>query len=119
MSRNTFNSIFQPGEGFMFLPQRVMKGFIGACAAVLFSSALSAVSAAQVVRFHDAWKYYNGDVSGAQDPAYNDASWATVYLPHPKSLAAVGGAASTGYCWYRKTFSGASLVGKKLFLEFQ
>ncbi len=104
----------------MFFSERAMKAFFYGCAVVLFSGALFTVSAAQDVRFSDSWKFYQGDVTGAQATSYNDASWGTVYLPHTVGLASVGGSPYMGYCWYRKTFTpGASMAGKKLFLEFQ
>ena len=89
----------------MFFSERVMKAFFYGCAVVLFSGALFTVSAGQDVRFSGSWKFYQGDVTGAQAPGYNDASWATVYLPHTMALVSVGGTCPMGYCWYRKTFT--------------
>ena len=32
--------------------------------------------------FNDNWKFYLGDASGAQTPAFDDSSWDQVNLPH-------------------------------------
>jgi beta-galactosidase len=72
------------------------------------------------------WKFYKGDVTGAEATAFNDASWRNIDLPHDWSIEnlpnqkpgeVVGpfsktspGATATGYtlggtAWYRKTFT--------------
>ncbi|MBN1760528.1 MAG: DUF4982 domain-containing protein [Chitinispirillaceae bacterium] len=88
-------------------------------ALLLVSGIVFTAAAAQIVRFSDAWKYRNGDVSGAEATNFNDASWTTVYLPHPMSLVTPGGSCPSGYCWYRKTFTAAAYQGKKVVIEFQ
>ena len=76
--------------------------------------------------FDDDWKFYRGDVEGAELPAFDDRTWRTVDLPHDwsienlpaqKSGEVVGpfstesiGTTATGYTvggtgWYRKTFT--------------
>ncbi|MGY3213643.1 glycoside hydrolase family 2 TIM barrel-domain containing protein [Mucilaginibacter sp. HD30] len=87
-------------------------------------------SSAQNVRheslFDDNWKFYKGDVAGAEATAFNDGSWRNVDLPHDWSIEnlpnqkpgeVVGpfskssiGTTATGYtmggtAWYRKTFT--------------
>jgi beta-galactosidase len=76
--------------------------------------------------FDDDWKFYRGDVEGAELPVFDDRTWRTVDLPHDwsienlpaqKSGEVVGpfstesiGTTATGYTvggtgWYRKIFT--------------
>jgi beta-galactosidase len=84
----------------------------------------------QVVRseflFDDGWKFFKGDIKGAEKPSFDDRSWREIDLPHDWSIEelpvqesgkTIGpfsiespGARATGYtlggtAWYRKTFS--------------
>jgi beta-galactosidase len=75
--------------------------------------------------FDDGWKFFRGDIGGAEKTSYNDKSWRDIDLPHDWSIEklpgqlpgdVVGpfsknspGATATGYtiggtAWYRKTF---------------
>ena len=75
--------------------------------------------------FDDGWKFFQGDVKGAEKPSFNDKSWRDIDLPHDWSIEklpgqepgkVVGpfskespGTTATGYtmggtAWYRKTF---------------
>ncbi|MBN1309171.1 MAG: beta galactosidase jelly roll domain-containing protein [Chitinispirillaceae bacterium] len=76
------------------------------------------------------WKFYRNNPSGdPSTPDFNDASWATVNVPHSAMYVAptieaeqttVPGGQWTGVCWYRKSFTiaqGSPL--KKFFLEFE
>ena len=77
-------------------------------------------------QFDDGWKFFKGDVKGAERPSFNDKSWREIDLPHdwsiedlpgPEPGKTIGpfsiespGARATGYtvggtAWYRKTFS--------------
>lgn len=87
------------------------------------------IASAQNVRyeslFDENWKFYKGDVAGAETTAFNDGAWRNVDLPHDWSMEklpeqkpgeVVGpfskssiGATATGYtlggtAWYRKHF---------------
>jgi len=77
--------------------------------------------------FDDAWKFYLGDINGAENPTFNDESWRDIDLPHdwsieklqeqdsadvigPFSLENSQGRRATGYAvggtaWYRKHFT--------------
>ncbi len=76
--------------------------------------------------FDDNWKFQKGNISGAEQAAYNDKAWRDVDLPHDWSIeplenqspgSVIGpfskdspGATATGYtiggtAWYRKTFT--------------
>ena len=37
---------------------------------------------ARTENFNDNWKFYKGDASGAENPAFNDSTWEQVNLPH-------------------------------------
>ena len=67
-----------------------------------------------VFNFNNDFKFYKGDMVGAQEPAFNDADWKKVTLPHDWSIygdfkreyiSCSGGAfRPTGIGWYRKSF---------------
>ena len=74
------------------------------------------------------WRFLRGDTAGAQAPAFDDARWRTVDVPHDWSIegpyaqtnAALGrgGFLPVGVGWYRKRFTlprGAS--GRRAWLE--
>lgn len=67
------------------------------------------------------WKYYKGDASGAEQPAFNDASWVDVSIPH--SFSTPYWMSSTWYRgigWYRKNIAVSSdWSSRKVFLEFE
>src|SRR5687768_14209432 len=76
--------------------------------------------------FDDGWKFYKGNVVGAEATSFNDGSWRSIDIPHDWSIETlpdqkpgevVGsfskssiGTTATGYtvggtAWYRKTFT--------------
>ncbi|MBN2189109.1 MAG: DUF4982 domain-containing protein [Chitinispirillaceae bacterium] len=76
------------------------------------------------LRFCDNWRFYRGDQIGAQAPTFNDASWATVCLPHTARIESAKSHTNwdyyKGYCWYRKSFTpDTAWRGKKIFLEVE
>lgn len=64
--------------------------------------------------FDDGWKFFLGNVEGAEQPEFNDASWRDIDLPHDWSIEGEvnpqnptgndGGYFPAGIGWYRKTF---------------
>ena len=75
------------------------------------------------------WRFTRGDPSGAEDPGFEDASWAGVDLPHDWSIegpysetepaSGPGGYLPTGIGWYRKRFAASeSDRGRIVTLEF-
>jgi beta-galactosidase len=98
-----------------------MRVRIFALAAVLFASSAAAVAASAppaprtVQQFTEGWRFINADLTGAQKPAFDDASWKTVTLPHDWAIAgrvdqnaparAAGGFFPAGVGWYRKAFT--------------
>jgi hypothetical protein len=99
------------------------KGVLGVVAGVFVFCCAQPVFAGQDVRLSDAWKFYQGTPAGTPEAvSFNDASWATVYLPHTvrEELNYRTASIYMGYCWYRKTFTPPpSYQGKKVFLEFE
>ncbi len=83
----------------------------------------------QTINFDAAWKFIRQDVSGAEQPNFDDSNWTTISTPHSfnnvDSFRVIsshsGGDRGTykGLAWYRKHFKlPADLAGKKIFLEF-
>jgi len=79
--------------------------------------------------FDFGWKFLKGDAPGAQQPAFADANWRALDLPHDWSIegpfaqnepsGGAGGSAPTGIGWYRKHFHvPASYKGRKVSVEF-
>jgi beta-galactosidase len=74
------------------------------------------------------WKFLLGDSSGAEFPAFADATWRTVDLPHDWSIegrpdknnpTGSGGYFPAGTGWYRKTFGApAYWKGEQASVEF-
>jgi beta-galactosidase len=79
--------------------------------------------------FDFGWKFTRGDVPGAEQPAFADASWRSLDLPHDWSIegpfaqnelsGGPGANAPTGIGWYRKHFRvPASYRDRKVSIEF-
>ena len=72
------------------------------------------------------WKFNKANVTGAEQPAFNDAAWASVNLPHTwNNLDGEDGPTTTpayyrGIGWYRKhfTFPADTMTSKKIYLQF-
>ncbi len=76
------------------------------------------------------WKFLRADAPGAEAPAFDDSSWASISLPHSfndvdsfrQLISHREGDRGTykGLAWYRKHFKlPARLAASKLFLEFE
>ena len=81
------------------------------------------------VSFDSAWKFHQGDASGAQAATFDDSSWTALDVPHDWSISLPftqnspagggGGYLNGGVGWYRKTFTlPASASGQKIFVQF-
>ena len=103
--------------GCMFL------GTAMAARATTVQAAASAVAAKGRVRlnFNAGWRFKLADVSGAQDPAFDDSSWEPIGLPHSFSIPYFRSPAFyVGYGWYRKTFTLPNLAAsRRVSLEFE
>jgi beta-galactosidase len=97
---------------------------------MLFTFKVSGQQAGRTVAdFDKGWRFHLGDMANAQQPAVNDASWATLNLPHDWSIEGKfskdnpatpeGGALPGGIGWYRKTFSvPPTAQNKKVYIDF-
>jgi beta-galactosidase len=111
-----------------------MYRFIIACIICIISSP-SFSQKTEKVLFDNDWRFYLGAAQGAEDPAYNDASWRKLNLPHdwsiedlpgtnspfnPKAISQVSGGFTTGgTAWYRKTFNiNTADKGKHIIIQF-
>src|SRR5579884_4199091 len=81
------------------------------------------------VSFDAAWKFHQGDVTGAQAAGFDDSSWTALDVPHDWSISLPidqsspagggGGYFDGGVGWYRKSFELPAMTGgQKVFLQF-
>ncbi len=88
-----------------------------------------AAHARDTENFDAGWKFLSGDLSGAERPDLDDATWQSVTLPHDWSIAGpfavtnlTGGAGAflpSGVAWYRKSFSlPEQNQARRVFVEF-
>jgi beta-galactosidase len=94
------------------------------------ATALPALAQPAGTRAFDAdWRFAAGDIAGAEQPAFADADWKPVSLPHDWAIAGPfdenapatgsGGFLPTGVAWYRKHFTlPAADAGSHVFVEF-
>lgn len=81
--------------------------------------------------FNFGWKFYKGNITGAENPTFNDSSWPAVTVPHnpPKVTGQIdparpcwndsGSYQYEGVSWYRKHFTvDSNYVGRKVVIEF-
>src|SRR5579883_2018321 len=79
--------------------------------------------------FEDGWRFLKSDAPGAEQPAFSDAAWRTVSIPHDwaiegpfdaKNPAGQAGAyLPGGIGWYRKHFTlTAAEAARHLFIDF-
>ena len=108
-------------------PHHVQVGLIALLLA-LFLVPLAA-RARVVLSLDGAWQFYPGDITGAEQPTFDDTRWQTVTVPHDWSIAGpfaetnlAGGAGAflpSGVAWYRRHFSlPTAELGQRVFVEF-
>jgi beta-galactosidase len=100
------------------------------CLLVVLQTLLLSVSAQrQVINFNKDWKFFPGDTISAKEPAFNDAKWRSLQLPHDWSIEGSfsekhpttfnQGALPAGIGWYRKTFSlPQATINQKVYINF-
>lgn len=78
--------------------------------------------------FNFGWTFQQGDIAGAQEPAFDDKGWRKLDLPHDFQIeqpwdqtASRGrGFKAPGVAWYRKTFKADSdWKGRQILLDFE
>jgi beta-galactosidase len=82
----------------------------------------------QVTQFTSGWRFLQADAPGAEAPAFADASWTNVTLPHDWAITGpvkedaltrgAGGFFPAGIGWYRKTFTLTPAPGHKTYIVF-
>lgn len=96
----------------------------GCCLAPAWSG-----TAREVVPLDDNWRFFKGDVAGAEQPNFNDLRWTSVHVPHDWKLAGplvewdkvgAGGSSSPGsVAWYRANFAlPSSALEQRVTIEF-
>src|ERR1051326_7240441 len=78
--------------------------------------------------FNDNWRFLKGDAAGAEQPAFDDAAWRALDLPHDWAIEgpfdskynpSTGGLPIFGVAWYRKHFNvPADARGRFYSIEF-
>jgi len=118
------------------ISRRVLKcsgsRYLPALIAVLFLFAVSAFAdkpSNRTQSFDSAWKFYKGDLPGAEQPAFDDRAWRTVDVPHDWSIegpfsetnltGGAGGFLPAGVGLYRKNFTLSEMDSNRcFFVEF-
>jgi beta-galactosidase len=104
-------------------------GAVGWLAAAFAAHAAEAAEArSRVEPFHRDWRFARGAHPGAEDPAFDDAAWQAVRLPHDWAIAGpydpeanphTGKLPWQGEGWYRKRFSLSEADrGRRVYLDF-
>lgn len=95
----------------------------------LFLLPILAADARTVVSLDPGWRFFQGEATGVESPAFDDASWRKLDIPHDWSIegrfdknAPTGGAGGwlpSGVAWYRKALDlPAEAKGQTVWLEF-
>jgi len=113
-------------------PLRLPEWCLRTSLLLVFLSVITAVAEERLtLNFDPGWKFLKADNTNAIAPAFDDAQWSAVSLPHTYndtdtfddfSLLGHRGEQDQwgGRTWYRKTFSlPQNLAGKKIFIEFE
>ena len=86
-------------------------------------------AARQVMPFDANWRFFKGDAPDAEQPAFNDAAWRQLDVPHDWSIegpfsrtnrtGGAGGFLPAGVGWYRKHFTLPTAdSARRVFIEF-
>lgn len=77
----------------------------------------------EVYSMNPAWRFYKGNIEGAEQKNFADEDWQVVSLPHGIEYLPTEASGCINYqgeVWYRKHFTpDNTLAGKKLFLHFE
>jgi len=61
----------------------------------------------KVYNFNPGWRFFKGNVNGAENPSFNDKEWEVVSAPHGLEIEKENASGMRNYqgpAWYRKTF---------------
>jgi len=77
----------------------------------------------EVYNFNPGWRFFKGDVSGAEKIGFDDSSWALANLPHGLEIEKENASGMRNYqgpAWYRKSFKvPKEAIGQKLVVYFE
>lgn len=80
-------------------------------------------SGRQVYNFNPGWRYYKGNINGAEALNFDDAAWEIVSTPHTVELMPAEGSGCRNYqgpAWYRKRFViPEETKGQQVILHFE
>lgn len=95
--------------------------FILAAGFAVFGAAVTNVFARDDQRLDADWRFHLEDVSGAENPGFDDSGWQTVSLPHNWGWedAQAGRKYYRGPGWYRRELPVSAQPGKRYFLRFE
>ena len=67
------------------------------------------------------WKYYKGDVNGAEAVSYDDSGWENANIPHNmENISWDASSIYRGMGWYRKNIDiDKSYAGRRVFIDFE
>ena len=88
----------------------------------LFLNTFSSFAQREKESINESWKQFTGDVAGAENADFNDASWQTVNIPHTWNAidAYTQRKYFKGIGWYHKNLLLTNkYAGKKLFINFE
>jgi beta-galactosidase len=81
------------------------------------------LQARTVYNFNPGWRYYKGEVQGAEAPDYDDSAWEIVSTPHTVELMPAEASGCRNYqgpVWYRKHFVvPAETKGREVTIHFE
>jgi hypothetical protein len=107
---------------------RTKKLFLGFILLLLSANIITSQSFnREKLLFDLGWKFHLGDLNAAKEPAFEDAAWRSINLPHDWSieadfdsqLASCTAYLPGGFGWYRKTFDiPNSYKGKTVTIQF-
>ncbi len=104
----------------------VSVAFLASCNTKELPAVANVLNAERVkIILNSDWKFYKGDMTGAEATGYNDAKWTKVNLPHvfdiPYYSLKKGTFWYVGYGWYRRHINVRAewKDSKKIFLEFE
>ncbi len=119
----------------MVVPGRPMKSMPASARRLILATLLLTAMAGPIraardtESFDTAWRFFQGDAPDAANPAFDDAGWKSVDVPHDWAIAGpfdqgnpAGGAGAflpSGVAWYRKSFTlPADAASRRIFIEF-
>ncbi|HSV14324.1 MAG TPA: glycoside hydrolase family 2 TIM barrel-domain containing protein [Tepidisphaeraceae bacterium] len=108
----------------------VLVILLGAVAGPALAASVALADNGRTTQSFDAdWRFFKGDASGADQPAFDDSTWRSLSVPHDWSIEGpfdqknptgpAGACLPAGIGWYRKHFIlPANGAGRRVFINF-